>query len=108
MPFQLLLFLQSYQSLCQLLLSSYHATVMIDHAQKMIVVIDHQHRVHLVLVHHLLHLRDFGFRLDYLRLTGHDVAHRAVEKLCLPFLHGTADVAVGNQSHNHIIHHGHT
>ena len=54
-------------------------------------------------MHNALNFRNLGLRSHHLRSGGHDVAHRLVEELSLPFLHGTADIAISNQSDDTIV-----
>ena len=69
----------------------------------MIILIYYEHRMHLVFVHNALNLRNLGLRSHHLWGGGHDVANGLVEELCLPFLHGTADIAIGNQADDTLV-----
>ena len=60
--------------------------------------------MYLVFVHDPLDLCDLCLWLDGLGCARHDVTHRVVEEFCLPFLHGTADVTIGDQSRDFIVH----
>ena len=80
------------------LLFLHHAGIVVDDAQEMLLVVHYQYGVYLVLVHDVLYLCNLGGWRHMLGSSGHDVAHSLVEEFCLPFLHGTTYVAVGNES----------
>ena len=76
---------------------------MINDAFQMIILIYYEYCMYLVLMHNALNFRNLGLRCHHLRSGGHDVAHRLVEEFCLPFLHGTADIAISNQSDDTVV-----
>ena len=87
------------KNLCNLCINPlYHTSIMIDDSHKMVFLIYYEYSMNLVLVHDALYLGDFGVWIYHLRSNCHDVAHSLVEEFCLPFLHSTTDVTIGNQS----------
>ena len=64
--------------------------------------------MYLVLVHLALHVGDLRLGSYRLRSSRHDVADGMVEELCLPALHSTTNVAVGDQSNDLAVLQSHT
>ena len=62
-----------------------------------------QYRMHLILVHDALNLRNLRLRSHHFRSGGHDVAYSLVKEFCLPFLHGASDITIGNKSDNVVV-----
>ena len=81
---------------------------MVDHAKQVLVIVGNQNGMYLISVHNLLNLRNLCFWPDGLGRTGHDVAYSAIEELCLPFLSGTTDITVSDQTDDFPVHLCHT
>ena len=73
---------------------------MVDYTQQMQVFINNQNGMYLVLVHDVLYFRYLGVGQYHLGMSCHDVTHRLVEELGLPFFHRTTYVSVCNQSYD--------
>ena len=77
---------------------SEHAAVVVDYPEEMSLLVDDQYGVYFVLVHHPLDFRHLRLWCHAFGLACHDVTHRPVEEFRLPSLHGTADVAIGDDA----------
>ena len=64
----------------------------------MVSAVNYQHVMYFMLIHQFLYVGNLGVRADRLWRACHDVAHRAVEELCVPLLHCTSDITVGNHT----------
>ena len=81
---------------------------MVYHAQQMSVIVHHQNRMYLVIVHDILNLGNLGIRRHAFRRTCHHLLHRDVEELVLQTFHGAPHIAVRYQPDYLIIYHRHT
>ena len=73
---------------------------MVNNAKQVLLIVGHQYGMYLISVHYLLNFRDLCLRSDGLWGARHDIADRAIEELCLPFLRCPTDITVSNQSCN--------
>ena len=81
----------------------YHAGIVIYNALQMIILVYNQYRMHLILVHDALNLRNLRLWSHHFRSGGHDVAYSLVKEFSLPFLHGASDITIGNKSDNVVV-----
>jgi hypothetical protein len=70
----------------------------VDYTQQMALLVGHKYRMDFMSLHDSLYFGYLCRGQNHLRLSRHDVADGVIEELCLPALHCTAYVAIGNEA----------